>query len=68
MVKQGLIVNVTHEHDFENELIWYRFIEQDSDKGKDIEVKNHKFAFFKLKILISLGSAFMAWCPSSSGW
>jgi hypothetical protein len=38
MVKQGLIVHVTREHDFENELFWYRFIEHEAEKGKDIEV------------------------------
>ena len=43
MVKQGLITHVTREHDFENELYWYRFADGEAERGKDIEVSHQPF-------------------------
>ena len=39
MIKQGLIAHVTDEHDFGNELYWYRFADIEAERGKDIEVR-----------------------------
>ncbi len=52
MVKQGLIVHVAHEHDFENELFWYRYADSEAERGKDIEVRYQPFLtlfFFRVK-------------------
>jgi hypothetical protein len=43
MIKQGLIAHVTREHDFENELYWYRFADSEAERGKDIEVRYQPF-------------------------